>query len=248
MPNENIYQKISIMQERIKVNKSSRNNFADFNYRTIQDIFSELKPLLKELGLIITFGGGKLNEDKYTLGIMITDINDPTNRIDETGEIYIDRAKSKMDLSQKVLSAKTFLKKSLLEDLLLICEDDDPDSHDNTGKNNFRGNTKPNQKPNTRNDNKGTGSTEPTNKEPKKVSDKQLKRYFAIAKNRNADIKVLDDLILKAFNLAKKEDWLNSDYQKFMEYFAGDETKNIQGHSNDETINSLNLKIKSKKK
>jgi hypothetical protein len=219
----NIYQKISIMQERIKVNKSARNNFADFNYRTIQDIFSEIKPLLKELGLIISFGGGKLNEDKYTLGIIVIDINNPDNRIDETGEIYIDRTKSKMDLSQKVLSAKTFLKKSLLEDLLLICEDDDPDSHDNTGKNT----KKPQQTP------------KPQTLKPndKKVSEGQLKRYFAIAKKREIDIPYIDELIKKAFNLGKKEDWLMNDYNKFMEYF--------EEKSNEETISML---IKREKK
>jgi len=237
----NIYQKIAIIQERIKVNKLGRNNFADFNYRTIQDIFGELKPLLKELGLVISFGGGKLSEDKYTLGIMIIDIDNIDSRIDETGEIYIDRTKSKMDLSQKVLSAKTFLKKSLLEDLLLICEDDDPDGHDNTDKkNNFRGNAKTNQKSNTGNDNKGTGQARTNNTGNKKVSAAQLKRYFAIAKKREIDIPYMDELIKKAFNLGKKEDWLMNDYNKFMEYF--------EEKSNEETISMLIKREKKGKK
>lgn len=129
----NIYQKLSIMQERIKVNKGNNNKFADFKYRTIQDILSELKPMLKELELVLTFKNGTLQDDKYSLNMVLLDINKPTeNRIDESGEIYIDRTKKQMDLSQKCLSAKTFLKKSLLEDLLLISEDDDPDGHDNT--------------------------------------------------------------------------------------------------------------------
>jgi len=228
----NIYQKLAYLQDVIKVNKANRNDFADFSYRTIQDIFSELKPHLKDLGLIINFGGGKLDGDKYTLGIIVIDINKPDNRIDETGEIYIDRTKSKMDLSQKCLSAKTFLKKSLLEDLLLISEDDDPDSHDNTNKGKqpdkpkSNGNTPSNPKPATPNNHK-------------KVTAAQLKRYFAIAKNQGADVKYMDELILKAFNLAKKEDWLMSDYNKFIEYFDGDKNKNVEGHSNEETISML---------
>jgi hypothetical protein len=146
----NIYQKLAILQDKVKVNKDNRNEFADFQYRTIQNILAELKPLLKELGLMIRFGSGKLDGEKYILDIIVTDINNPTNQIEENGEIYIDRTKAKMDLSQKVLSAKTFLKKSLLEDLLLISEDVDPDSHDNskmgpgtTGNNNSTNNTKP---------------------------------------------------------------------------------------------------------
>lgn len=239
--NLSIYEKISIMQERIKVNKSSRNTFADFNYRTIQDIFSELKPLLKELNLVITFGAGKLEGDKYTLTLDLIDFkSENMHDYTATGEIYIDRNKKKMDLSQMVLSAKTFLKKSLLEDLLLINEDDDPDSHDNTkskqpNKPNYNGHTTPsNPKPNTTSG--------------KKVTNAQLKRYFAIAKNKGADVKYMDELILKAFNLAKKEDWLMPDYNNFMEYFDGDKKKNIKGHSNEETISMLIKKDNAKKK
>lgn len=236
---KNIYYKISILQERIKVNKSSRNEFANFNYRTIQDIFSELKPLLKELNLILTFGAGKLEGDKYSLTLNLIDLTaNNTNNYTVYGEIYIDREKKKMDLSQMVLSAKTFLKKSLLEDLLLINEDNDPDSHDNTNKG------KQPDKP------KSNGNT-PNNHVPnntKKATEGQLKRYFAIAKSRDIDVTYMDELILKAFNLAEKEDWLMSDYNKFMEYFAGDDKKNIKGHSNEETISMLIKKDKANKK
>ncbi len=162
----NIYQKLAILQDKVKVNKDNRNDFADFKYRTIQNILAELKPLLKELGLIIRFGSGKLDGEKYILDIIVTDINNPTNQMGENGEIYIDRTKSKMDLSQKVLSAKTFLKKSLLEDLLLISEDVDPDSHDNTGLHgdNFRGGTAPTNQGNTSNGDAQTDKNRGNNK------------------------------------------------------------------------------------
>lgn len=91
----NMYQKIATLQEVIKVNKGNRNDYADFNYRTIQDIFAELKPQLKELNLIINFGAGKLDGDKYTLEMRVIDINNPQDMIIEVGEIYIDRNKSK---------------------------------------------------------------------------------------------------------------------------------------------------------
>jgi len=247
--NLSIYEKISIMQDRIKVNKSSRNTFADFNYRTIQDIFSELKPLLKELNLVITFGAGKLEGDKYTLTLDLIDFkSENMHDYTATGEIYIDRNKKKMDLSQMVLSAKTFLKKSLLEDLLLINEDDDPDSHNNTDNNNFRDNSKTNQESNTSNDNKGTGKTRTNNTGDKKVSEAQLKRLYAISMKRKIDVNYMDELIKKAFNLDKKENWLMSDYSKFMEYYDGDQKKNVKGHSNEETISMLIKKDNSKKK
>lgn len=185
----NIYEKVAVLQDKIKVNKGNRNNFADFSYRTIQDIFSELKPLLKELNLIINFGSGTLDGDKYSLEMRVIDIKDLESKIVETGEIYIDRTKAKMDLSQKCLSAKTFLKKSLLEDLLLINEDDDPDGHDNTGKQNNT--TKPKG-------NKNSGSTgntttkKQTPEEIKQVSKLKNILYFAADKDNNKMLQLLE--------------------------------------------------------
>lgn len=179
----NIYQKVAVLQEKIVVQKSSVNDFANFKYRTIQDILRELKPLLKELDLIIRFSSTTLSEDKLSLGIIIMDINNPDNQITEMGDIYIDRTKQKMDLSQKVLSAKTFLKKSLLEDLLLINEDDDPDSHDNRPTNNNA---------NTNNNNSQQTQTKPQT-DNEKVEIKKLKNilYKASGNDQNGMIDLL---------------------------------------------------------
>ena len=189
--NMNIYQKLAVLQSKITVNKDKRNTFADFNYRTIQDILAELKPVLTELSLMIRFGSGKLDGDKYTLDIIITDINNPVAQIEETGEIYLDRTKSKMDLSQKVLSAKTFLKKSLLEDLLLISEDVDPDSHDNTGLqgDNFRSSTTPTNKGNTSNGdaqtakNRGNNQGNTTSNQTKDIETMKIDTILSLAES-----------------------------------------------------------------
>lgn len=142
----NIYQKVLTLQEKIRVKKDKKNEFANFNYRSISDIFNELKPLLKDLEIVMNFGAGKLDGEKYFLEMRIIDVNNPQTELVETGEIYIDRTKAKMDLSQKCLSAKTFLKKSLLEDFLLINEDEDPDSHDNRHNETIDGMKKENEK------------------------------------------------------------------------------------------------------
>ena len=108
------------------------------------------------------------------------------------GDIYNDRTKQKMDLSQKVLSAKTFLKKSLLEDLLLINEDDDPDSHNNTGKQNTT--TKPNSN-NSNNNNSNTSNSTPkeqTDDEKKQVSKLKNILYFAANKDNTKMLELLE--------------------------------------------------------
>lgn len=190
----NIYQKIAVLQDVIKVNKANRNDFADFSYRTIQDIFSELKPHLKELNLIINFGAGSLDGDKYSLEIRVIDINNLESKIVETGEIYIDRTKAKMDLSQKCLSAKTFLKKSLLEDLLLINEEDDPDSHDNTKtgqkQNTYTKSGNQNQSGNSNNGNKT--HKEQTDDEKKQVSKLKNILYYAANEDNEKMVTLLE--------------------------------------------------------
>jgi len=198
----NIYQKIAILQERITVEKSSTNTFANFKYRTIQDILRELKPLLKELEMIVTFSSGTLDGDKYSLGMLIIDIKDPNMKLSEYGEIYIDRDKSKMDLSQKVLSAKTFLKKSLLEDLLLINEDEDPDSHNNTppkakakaktNKTTSKPASKPASKPTTSKPTSDTTSNTTSEKEIRQKLKKII--YLASDKSVEKSIEMLEEL------------------------------------------------------
>lgn len=70
----------------------------------------------------------------------------------------------------------------------------------------------------------------------KKISSARLKRYFAIAKNKEFDVNYLDDLIKVAYNLSSKNDWLEKDYIAFTNY--------MEGHTMNDTLNTLISKIK----
>jgi hypothetical protein len=107
-------------------------------------------------------------------------------------------------MSQRSLSACTFLKKSILEDLLLITEEVDPDSHDNTTTNV----KEPVQ----------TSTSTSTS-----ISDKQIKRLYAIAKNVNVTDEEVKIWIKKKFNLDSKKD-LN--YKQYDELCTALEKKN----------------------
>ena len=58
-----MYKKLNKIQTELKVAKSKRNNFGNFDYRSCEDILEALKPLLKEQELVLL-----LNDDIITVG------------------------------------------------------------------------------------------------------------------------------------------------------------------------------------
>ena len=54
VPQLNIYQKLLNVQNELKVRKEQRNNFANYNFRSCEDILAEVKPLLVKWGLLMT--------------------------------------------------------------------------------------------------------------------------------------------------------------------------------------------------
>jgi hypothetical protein len=64
------------------------------------------------------------------------------------------------------------------------------------------------------------------NKSNDKVTPPQLKRYYAIAKDKGFDIDYLDELIKIAYNIPTKNDWLKSDYDAFTKYMESNTMQN----------------------
>lgn len=98
-------------------------------------------------------------------------------------------------------------------------------------------------------DNKTSGKTDNKDKTDKtgideinnkKVSEKQLKRFYAIAKEKGInDTKPLDGKIKEAFNISSKDDWLMKDYKKFTEF--------MDNNPADKIFEALDKKIKANK-
>lgn len=86
-----------------------------------------------------------------------------------------------------------------------------------------------------KNNNINKGTNQPTN-QPSKVTQNQLKRYYAIATNKGFDVNYLDELIKVAYGINTKNDWLKSDYDAF--------TKYMEGNTMQDTTNTLIVKIK----
>ncbi len=126
----NIYQKLGVVQGRITVPKSKYNTFGNFKFRSSEDILSSVKPLLQEVGAIITLSDKvKIIEGRFYIiaKAKFVDI--------ETGQSVVTKAmaretesKAKFDSAQLTGSASSYARKYALNGLLAIDDNQDSDS------------------------------------------------------------------------------------------------------------------------
>ena len=153
---------------------------------------------------------------------------------------HVEKLQLMANMVQSEGAVKSYTRRYALTAILRLPSTDLIDSDFN--KNNFRGNDKKDNGKNTGNDNKAAvqiGQNNQGNKSAKderKVTPPQLKRYFAIAKDKGFDIDYLDELIKVAYSIPTKNDWLKSDYDAF--------TKYMEGYTMQDTHNALIAKIK----
>jgi len=210
--NQKIFEIANLLE--ISKDKSKAGHYKFYN---IEDVLTVLKPLLNERQLLLRFKHGGIRDNIYTLCLEVVDLETGEKLEDEDNQL-IDTSPKVMSLAQSVNVSKTFLKKNMLNNLFNIKEPD-PD-YDPTQPPKPK---TPQQTP------KNPLKPQPPKPNDKKVTEAQLKRYFAIAKKKAADVKYLDECILKGYNLAKKEDWLMSDYKDFMDYFEKNSTQDTIG-------------------
>lgn len=145
--NSTILRKLFKLQQEFKSTKDARNNFANYNYRNVEQMLSTLKPLLAENNLILTFsdsmkevGGEIVMETVATL----TDI-DNGDLYNTKSSVVVDTNMKGCCKSQASGASLTYLHKYSLMSLLAIDDGkSDPDSgfYDTVSNNNNQ------QKPN----------------------------------------------------------------------------------------------------
>uniref|UniRef100_UPI003F68DD91 ERF family protein n=1 Tax=Streptococcus pluranimalium TaxID=82348 RepID=UPI003F68DD91 len=128
-----VYDVLSRIQSELFVEKGDFNNFGGFNYRTLEDIFSAVKPLLAKYGAALYF-----KEQLETFGQRIY-VNS-TVHLRYKGEEVVgtgsareeEMPKPKMSAEQTTSSAVTFARKTAISGLFLISESSsDPDTQEN---------------------------------------------------------------------------------------------------------------------
>jgi hypothetical protein len=129
-----VYEKLTLIQNKIKVSKSKYNKFGNFYYRSIEDIQGALKPLLEKYKccLYIRDEIEVINGRNYVKAIArLVDIED--NSYVEVSAYACEAGEKKgMDVSQVTGSTSSYARKYALGGLLLLDDIGDADSMDNS--------------------------------------------------------------------------------------------------------------------
>lgn len=131
----NIYGKLINVQTQLKATKDQHNAFGKFNYRSVETILQQLKPLLKANNLALVLSDDLTNINdlpviKATATLYYEDVS-----ITNTAYAGVDVNKKGMDIAQCFGSSSTYARKYALCGLFAIDDNQDPDSMDNSGNN-----------------------------------------------------------------------------------------------------------------
>lgn len=129
MEETNIYEKLARIQAELKVAKTQRNKFGNYNFRSAEDILEAIKPFEQKYS--VTFTVSELLEGH---GDRIAVVSAATitcwktlKSIQTIGTAFIDWNQKGMQDPQKTGSASSYAKKYALGNLLLIDDTKDAD-------------------------------------------------------------------------------------------------------------------------
>lgn len=125
-----VQERIVIIQNKLKAPKTKFNSYANFNYRSLEDILEAVKPLLQEQELLMTIEDEPIHiEGRYWIkaNVTIQDFHDTENIFEVNGYAREAESKTKMDDAQVTGMASTYARKYALGGLFLIDDNQDPD-------------------------------------------------------------------------------------------------------------------------
>lgn len=123
------------IQQRLVSNKGNFNEFGKFNYRSLENILADVKPLLNELKCTITFTDDMvLIGERYYVKSTVTLENESGEKKDAVAFAREDASRPGMSESQVTGTASSYARKYAICSLLAINEEQDPDSMDNNHK------------------------------------------------------------------------------------------------------------------
>ena len=184
----NVYEKLLLVQSKLKAPKGQYNNFGRYSYRSCEDILEALKPLLVEAKAIVNVSDEvKLIGDRYYVEAtaMFLDV--------ETGDSVVARALAQegdipkgMSAAQGTGSVSSYARKYSMNGLFAIDDNKDPDSTNKHGKDDSE--IKVNM-----------------TSVDKCITAAQLKRLYAIGNKAGYDKSIVDEVIKKTFKCETKD-------------------------------------------
>lgn len=135
----NIYQKLVVIQSKLKAPKSQYNKFGGYAYRNCEDILEAVKPLLTEMATTLTITDevvqiGERYYIKATATLIDAESNEPYSNktIHNTAFAREEETKKGMDGSQITGASSSYARKYALNGLFAIDDNKDSDTT-NTG-------------------------------------------------------------------------------------------------------------------
>jgi len=190
----NVYMKLLTVQSKLKAPKNQRNKFGNYNYRSTEDILEALKPILAEVNAICVITDGIFyKEGRHYVEATVKFVDVETGEsVESKGFAREEESKKGMDTMQLTGATSSYARKYALNGLFAI---------DDTKDSDYQIENKDNE------NNKSNGEY----KNNKNLSEKQIKRLYAIAKGAGFNA---DDIkkhikakfgILHIHNLSKKQ-------------------------------------------
>jgi hypothetical protein len=197
----NVYEKLSVIQSKLKVSKENFNSFGNYKYRSCEDILEGIKPLLKEVQAVVTLTDTiEMIGDRFYIKATAT-ITD-TEKIESICVSALARedvSKKGMDLAQVTGSVSSYARKYALNGL--FCIDDTKDS-DATNKDETK----------CSENNQSEGHTEGQAESHNNLTEKQIKRLFAIANSKGYNAESVKKSALKRYGITALEQLTKEQY------------------------------------
>lgn len=124
-----IFKKLKNIQAELKAPKGQYNDYGKYKYRSCEDIFEAVKPLLQKYELILTTTDELVNiGERYYIKATATLTDMTGHKLDNVGYAREEETKKGMDGSQITGASSSYARKSALNGLFLIDDTKDSDA------------------------------------------------------------------------------------------------------------------------
>lgn len=129
-----VYEKLKIVQSKLKAPKGQYNPFGKYNYRSCEDILEAVKPILAEVNAVIVIRDDlvQIGERYYIKATAVFTDCEFGEHIENSAFAREEESKKGMDASQITGSASSYARKYALNGLLCIDDVKDADTGDNS--------------------------------------------------------------------------------------------------------------------
>lgn len=131
----NVYEKLMMIQGRLKAPKSKSNDFSGFKYRSAEDILEAAKPILQDIGAALILSDKIKHIEGRFYVVATARLVDITNGAEILAKAMAREcdARPKFDVAQLTGAASSYARKYALNGLFCLDDTQDADCLDNTG-------------------------------------------------------------------------------------------------------------------